>query len=141
LMLASSSTRSSITETAMKSRVALVAMALFASAVALAQAHPHGAHGPDMDRMAILLELNDSQKAEVEKIFKEQHDKLDAVHEQARAAGTKPTREERAKFHEELKQDMTTKLQAVLSPEQMKKFEALADHRRRNRRQHGDDAN
>jgi periplasmic protein CpxP/Spy len=125
----------------MKSRVALVAMALFASAVALAQAHPHGRRGPDMDRMAVLLDLNDSQKAEVEQIFKEQHDKLDAVHEQQRAAGTKPTREERAKFHEELKQDMTTKLQAVLSPEQMKKFEALADHPRRHRGQHGDDAN
>jgi Spy/CpxP family protein refolding chaperone len=125
----------------MKSRVALVAMALFASAVALAQAHPHGGPGPNMDRMAILLELNDSQKAEVQKILQEQHDKLDAVHEQQRAAGTKPTREERVKFHEELKQDLATKLQAVLSPEQMKKFEALTDHSRRHRGQHGDDAN
>jgi len=100
----------------MKSRVALVAMALFASAVALAQAHPHGGPGQDMDRMAILLDLNDSQKAEVQKILEEQHDKLDAVHEQQRAAGTKPTREERAKFHEELKQDMATKLQACCRP-------------------------
>jgi Spy/CpxP family protein refolding chaperone len=125
----------------MKSRVALVAMALFASAVAPAQAHPHGGPGPDMDRMAILLDLNDTQKAEVQKILEEQHGKLDAVHEQQRAAGTKPTREERVKFHEELKQDMATKLQAVLSPEQMKKFEALMDHPRRHRSQHGDDAN
>ena len=123
----------------MKLRVALIATALFASAVALAG--PHGGAGHDMDRMAILLDLNDSQKAEVQKILQEQHDKLDAVHEQQRAAGTKPTREERAKFHEELKQDMATKLQAVLSPEQMKKFEALTDHSRRHRGQHGDDAN
>jgi hypothetical protein len=111
----------------MKLRVALIATALFASAVALAGQHDGPRH--DMDRMAILLDLNDSQKAEVQKILEEQHGKLQAVHEQNRAAGAKPTREERAKFHEELKQDTTTKLQAVLSAEQIKKFEALTDHR------------
>jgi periplasmic protein CpxP/Spy len=111
----------------MKSRVALIAAALLASAVALA--HPdHDPRGPDMDRMATLLDLNDSQKAEVQKIFDEQHEKLKAVHEQAESSGTKPTREERARFHREMKQDINTRLQAVLSPEQMKKFEALMDH-------------
>jgi Spy/CpxP family protein refolding chaperone len=116
----------------MKLRVALIAAAMLASAVALA--HPHdGSPGPDMDRMAILLDLNDSQKAEVQKIFNEQHEKLKAVHEQQRSAGTKPTREERAKFHDEMKQDMATRLQAVLSADQMKKFDALTDHRRGHR--------
>jgi periplasmic protein CpxP/Spy len=118
-------------ENAMKFRVALIAAAMLASTVALA--HPeHGPQGPDMDRIAVLLDLNDSQKAQVQKIFDEQHEKMKAAHDQASSAGTKPTREERAKFHQEMKQDMTTKLQAVLSPEQMKKFEALADH------EHGD---
>jgi protein CpxP len=114
----------------MKSRVALIAAAMLVSALALAHGGPRG---PDMDRMAILLDLNDSQKAEVQKILDEQHDKLKAVHEQQRAAGTRPTREERAKFHDEMKQDLTTRLQAVLSAEQMKKFEALRDHQRRHR--------
>lgn len=123
----------------MKFRVALIAAAMLASTVALA--HPdHGPAGPDMDRMATLLDLNDSQKAEVQKIFDEQHEKMKAAHDQASSAGAKPTRDERAKFHEEMKQDLTTKLQAVLSPEQMKKFEALADHRREGgHRWHGDD--
>jgi Spy/CpxP family protein refolding chaperone len=112
----------------MKSRVALIAAAMLASAVALA--HPDHGPGPDMDRMATLLDLNDSQKAEVQKIFDEQHEKMKAAHDQAQANGTKPTREERAKFHEEMKQDMTTKLQAVLTPEQMKKFAALTEHPR-----------
>jgi periplasmic protein CpxP/Spy len=114
----------------MKTRVALMAAALLASAVALAGPHEGGHPGPDMDRMATLLDLNDSQKAEVQKIFNEQHEKLDAKHQELKAAGTKPTREEREKFHEEMKQEMTTKLQGVLTPEQMKKFDALMDHPR-----------
>lgn len=122
----------------MKSRVALIAAAMLASAVALA--HPdHGPPGPDMDRMATLLDLNDSQKAEVQKIFNEQHEKMKAQFDQQRSSGTKPTREERAKFHDEMKQEMNTKLQAVLSAEQMKKFAALADHPRgAGHRWHGD---
>ena len=111
----------------MKFRVALIAAAMLASTVALA--HPdHGPAGPDMDRMAVLLDLNDSQKAEVQKIFNEQHEKMKAQFDQAQSSGTKPTREERAKFHDEMKQETNTRLQAVLSPEQMKKFEALTDH-------------
>ena len=111
----------------MKSRVALIAAAMLASAVALAGPH-QGPSGPDMDRMAVLLDLNDSQKAEVQKILNEQHQKLDAKHQELQASGTKPTREEREKFHEEMKQEMTTKLQGVLTPEQIKKFDALMDH-------------
>ncbi len=120
----------------MKLRVALMAAAMLASAVALA--HPHdGAHGPDLDRMAILLDLNDSQKAEVQKIFDEQHQKLEAAHEERRSAGTKPTRKERARFHEDMKQEMTARLQGVLSADQMKKFEVLMDRPQRHRG-HGD---
>ena len=116
----------------MKSRVALVAAAMLASAVALAQAHD-GPAGPNMDRMAILLDLNDTQKAEVQKILSEQHDKLKAAHDQAHSAGTRPTREERAKFHEDMKQEVTTKLQGVLSADQIKKFDALMDQPGRHR--------
>src|SRR5690349_18878368 len=113
-----------MTETAMKLRVALIAAAMLASAVALAHDGPRGPGGPggpDMDRMAVLLDLNDSQKSEVQKIFDEQHEKMKAAHDQQRSGGTRPTREDREKFHQEMKQDMTTKLQAVLTPEQMKK--------------------
>lgn len=111
----------------MKARVALIAAAMLASAVALAGPH-QGHQGPDMDRMATLLDLNDSQKAEVQKILNEQHEKFEAKHQELQASGTKPTREEREKFHEEMKQEMTTKLQGVLTPEQIKKFDALMDH-------------
>src|SRR5690349_4023740 len=111
----------------MKFRVALIAAAMLASAVALA--HPdHGPPGPDMDRMATLLDLNDSQKAQVQQIFNEQHEKMKAAIDQQRSSGTKPSRDDRARFHQEMKQEMTTRLQAVLSADQMKKFAALMDH-------------
>ena len=126
----------------MKSRVALIAVAMLASTVALAQ-HHDGPRGPDMDRMAVLLDLSDDQKAQVQQIFTEQHEKLKAAHDQAHSAGTRPSREERQKFHEEMKADTTTRLQAVLSADQMKKFAALMDHQRgpRGKRGHDDDAN
>ena len=117
----------------MKSRVALIAAAMLASTVALAQAHDRP-RVPDMDRMAVLLDLNDTQKAQVQKILDEQHEKVKAVHDEQRSAGTKPTREERATFHEELKQDTVTKLQPVLSADQIKKFEVLMDRPRKHHR-------
>jgi Spy/CpxP family protein refolding chaperone len=119
----------------MKSRVALIAAALLASTVALAQAHDRP-RGPDMDRMAVLLDLNDAQKTQVQQILDEQHAKAKAAHEERRSAGTKPTREERQKFHEELKQDTATRLQSVLSADQLKKFDVLME---RPRKHHGHD--
>ena len=77
--------------------------------------------------MAVLLDLNDSQKAEVQKILNDQRDKMKAAHDQVHASGTKPSREERQKFHEEMKQETTAKLQGVLTPEQIKKFDALME--------------
>ncbi len=120
----------------MKSRVALIAAAMLASTVALAQAHDRP-RGPDMDRMAVLLDLNETQKVQVQKILDEQHAKVKTAHDERHAAGTKPTREQREKFHEELKQDTTTKLQSVLSADQIKKFEVLMD-RPRGHRGHDD---
>lgn len=123
----------------MKSRVALIAAAMLASTVALAQAH-EGRHGPgpDMDRMAVLLDLNDTQKAQVQQILDEQHQKLKAAHDQAHSAGTKPSREERAKFHDELKQDTLAKLQGVLSADQIRKFEVLTDRPHGGHHRHDD---
>lgn len=126
----------------MKFRVALIAAAMLASSVALAHEGHSGSPGPDLDRMAILLDLSADQKTQVQQIFQEQHDKMKAVHDQAQSSGTKPSREERQKFHEEMKQDINTRLQAVLSADQMKKFDALMDHGPRSgRRGPGNDSN
>ena len=112
----------------MKPWVATLVAVWLVSAAALAHPGHDGPPGPDMDRMAILLDLNDSQKTQVQKILDEQHEKMRAAHEEHRSAGTRPTREEMTKLHEQMKQETVEKLQGVLTPEQIKKFEVLMDH-------------
>ncbi|HEY0684089.1 MAG TPA: hypothetical protein VGD45_17285 [Steroidobacter sp.] len=121
----------------MKTKVTLLALAWLASGVAFAadttptpaaqtEAGP-GKRGPDMDRMALLLDLNDYQKTEVEKILKEHHEQMRASFDAARASGTRPTRDEMKAQREQSKQELNTKLSGVLTPEQLKKFEALRE--------------
>lgn len=112
----------------MKTRIVLAAAAWLIAGVSLAEPPAGGQpHGPDMDRMAILLDLNDGQKAEVQKILEAQHDKMRAAHDAKRSADTRPSREEMLKEHEQMKQETVTKLQSVLTADQIRKFEALTD--------------
>ena len=110
----------------MKLRKTFALAAILASSMAMAQP-PNGppGPGPDMERLGILLDLNDYQKTEVQKILEAQQTQMRAAREQAHASGTRPTRDEMQKQHEQFRQETLTKLQAVLAPEQIKKFEAL----------------
>jgi Spy/CpxP family protein refolding chaperone len=120
-------------EIEMKTTVTLLALAWLASGVAFAADSTTAtttpparvAPGPDMDRMALLLDLDSYQKTEVEKILKEQHEQMRADFDAARASGTRPTRDEMKAKREQSKQELNTKLSAVLNETQMKKFEAL----------------
>jgi Spy/CpxP family protein refolding chaperone len=111
----------------MKARALLLAAAWLTTSVALADTDHPRPPGMDIDRMAILLDLNDTQKTEVQKILDEQHDKMRAAREQSVSEGTRPSRDEMMKLHEQSKQETVTKLQGVLNAEQIKKFEALTD--------------
>jgi protein CpxP len=64
-------------------------------------------HKHRIERLTQELKLTDDQKSKVEAIFKEQHDKFKALHEETHG-----------------------KLGAVLSPEQMTRLEALKKQRR-----------
>ncbi|MET0985899.1 MAG: hypothetical protein ABW034_10875 [Steroidobacteraceae bacterium] len=110
-----------------KTPIALLATAWLAAGIAVADTPPKGPPGPDMDRMAILLDLNESQKTTVQQVLEEQHQKMREAREQNQSSGTRPSREEMQKLHAQMKQDTVTKLQGVLTPEQIKKFEALTD--------------
>jgi hypothetical protein len=116
----------------MKTKVTLLALAWLASGVAFAAdttaptAPPaRVAPGPNMDRLALLLDLDSYQKTEVEKILKEQREQMRADFEAARASGTRPTRDEMKAKREQSKQELHTKLSAVLNETQLKKFDAL----------------
>ncbi|HWK49334.1 MAG TPA: hypothetical protein VNR40_05575 [Steroidobacter sp.] len=117
----------------MKTKVTLLALAWLASGVAFAAdtttaptAPPaRVAPGPNMDRLALLLDLDAYQKTEVEKILKEQHEQMRTDFAAARASGTRPSRDEMKAKREESKQELHTKLSAVLNETQMKKFDAL----------------
>ncbi|MBM0103643.1 hypothetical protein JM946_02760 [Steroidobacter sp. S1-65] len=137
----------------MKTKVTLLALAWLASGVAFAAettATPAAQseartvkRGPDMDRMALLLDLNDYQKTEVEKILNEHHQQVRAAHEATRATGARPSREEMKALREQHKQELNAKLSGVLTPEQLKKFDALRErgpgrHFKRGPGGHGD---
>lgn len=116
----------------MKTKVTLLALAWLASGVAFAadpvttQAHP-GMRGPDMDRMALLLDLDAHQKTEVEKILKEHHEQMRTQFEANKASGTRPSRDEMKTLREQSKQELHTKLSGVLNETQLKKFDALRE--------------
>ena len=117
----------------MKTKVTLLALAWLASGVAFAADNATAttppparvAPGPNMDRLALLLDLDGYQKTEVEKILKEQHASRRADFEAARASGVRPSRDEMKAKRVQSKQELNTKLSMVLNETQMKKFEAL----------------
>jgi hypothetical protein len=91
------------------------------------QAQPQH-RGPDMDRLALLLDLNDAQKSQVEQVLNEQHEQMRATMEQQHASGQKPTRDEMRAKHEQLQKDTMSKLSSILDAQQLKKFQALSEH-------------
>ncbi|MBL8268286.1 hypothetical protein [Steroidobacter sp.] len=110
----------------MKTKVTLLALAWLASGVAFAADKPATPPGPNMDRMALLLDLDAYQKTEVEKILKAQHEQIRTEREAARASGAeRPSREEMEAKRTQYRQDLQTKLSGVLNETQLKKFEAL----------------
>ena len=124
-------------------KTSLLALTMLWAGMALAQAPaaPDAqapGHGIDsrretpqqrMDHLALLLDLTDAQKAQVQTILDAEHAKVRQQHEQAEAAGQKPTREQVQAARELAQQETLAKLTPVLSAEQLKKFEVLMAHR------------
>ena len=100
----------------------LWAGALFAQPPAAAP--EHAAH---LDKLATLLDLTDAQKAQVKTVLEEEHAKIRAAHEQAKASGTHPDFEQMKALHQQLQQETLQKLTPVLSEAQLKKFQVLSE--------------
>jgi Spy/CpxP family protein refolding chaperone len=114
----------------------LVALVLLCGAgVAFAQAppdHPRGA--PDaaheLDRLTTLLDLTDTQKAQVKAILDAEHAKMHAQFQAAQASGTKPTFEEMRAARQQARADRLQALTPVLTASQLKKFQVLMEEER-----------
>jgi Spy/CpxP family protein refolding chaperone len=107
----------------MKTTVVALA-ALWAGAV-LAESTGAANHAGHMEKLAILLDLTDAQKPQVQSILEGEHAQMKALMEQARAAGGKPDFQALHAARQQINQDTVTKLSGVLSPAQLKKFETL----------------
>jgi ribulose bisphosphate carboxylase small subunit len=78
-----------------------------------------------MDNLATLLDLTDTQKAQVQTILQEEHAKMKASFEQAKASGTKPDWQQMKALHQQIQQETLQKLAPVLSATQLKKFQII----------------
>ena len=110
----------------MKATVMTIALLLAGTAYAQTPPPPPAPNAArHMDDLATLLDLNDTQKAQVQSILQEQHAKMKASFEQAKASGTKPDWQQMKAQHEQLQQETLQKLAPVLSATQLKKFQII----------------
>ncbi|HKD53159.1 MAG TPA: hypothetical protein VKB72_02995 [Steroidobacteraceae bacterium] len=108
----------------------VVALALLCAGAAFAQTPPPPASAmaaKHMDDLATLLDLTDSQKAQVQTILQEEHAKVKASFEQAHASGAKPDWQQMKALHQQIQQETLQKLAPVLSATQLKKFQIIAE--------------
>lgn len=80
---------------------------------------------PPVEVLAKELNLQDWQKAELQRIFDEHREKVESEFQQARASGQRPSREQMKQHQEELLQQVS----GVLDVEQLAKYKELMAHR------------
>jgi len=86
-----------------------------------------------------LLDLTDTQKAQVKTILDAEHAKMRAQFEAAKASGTKPSFDEMRAARQKSLAETIQQLTPVLTASQLKKFEVLMqeEHRGHGRGPHG----
>jgi Spy/CpxP family protein refolding chaperone len=121
----------------MKRLTLATAATLLVAQAALAQQFagppPRGA-GPPIEKLATELGLDETQKAEVKKIFETERARHESERAQNMSSGVRPTPEEmRAKMAEN-DLELTQQLSGVLTADQLAKFKALQEQRRQQMR-------
>jgi len=106
-------------------KASVLALAALWAGAALAGAGGGGNQASHMEKLAILLDLTDAQKPQVQTILQGEHQQMKALFEQTKAAGGKPDFQSLHAAHQQIHQDTLTKLSGVLSPVQLKKFQTL----------------
>jgi Spy/CpxP family protein refolding chaperone len=105
-------------------KASVVALAALWAGAAMAGAGG-GNQASHMEKLAILLDLTDAQKPQVQTILQGEHQQMKALFEQTKAAGGKPDFQAMHAARQQINQDTLTKLSSVLSPGQLKKFQTL----------------
>ncbi|HEY5809852.1 MAG TPA: hypothetical protein VIT67_17900, partial [Povalibacter sp.] len=109
-------------------RITIAAILLLAAGAALAEAPgppPDGA--ARLDRLAVLLDLDEGQKVAVKQVFEEQASERKALWDKTNESQTRPSREEMHAQHEKMRNETIDKLRPILSDQQMTKFQALTE--------------
>jgi hypothetical protein len=104
------------------------AMLCLASGLALAQQPPHGPPGRNIEDLAVLLDLNDGQKAAVDQVLQGEREEMFAARKAAKDSGTRPSFEEMHAKHAAMQKETLAKLRPILNDSQMKKFQILSEH-------------
>lgn len=112
----------------MKTRTTIAAALLLIAGSAFADPPgPPPDAGARLDRLAILLDLDEGQKAAVKQVFDDQAKERKEQWQKAKDSQTRPSREQMRAAHEKMHQEMVEKLRPILSDTQMTKFEALSE--------------
>ena len=105
----------------MKSLICALAATLLLLQAGCAQ-EPHRRYGqPSIDQLASELNLTAAQKTQVQQILDDER----AQREQLQSSG-----EDRRQVMQEVQSDLITKMSAVLTPDQLQKFEQMEQQRR-----------
>lgn len=119
----------------MKSLALTLVVAAAVASTALAEppsGPPPGVRGgPPIERLATDLGLDENQKSEVKRILEDQRTRMDAERQQFEASGQRPTREEMRAKHDAMDAELRQQLSGVLTSEQLEKFDAIREQRRR----------
>ncbi len=78
-----------------------------------------------IDRLAILLDLTDTQKLQVQQVLDEQRQQMQAFWQQQKSSGAQPNFQQLRAERQQLRQQTLAKLQSLLSAEQYQKLEVL----------------
>ena len=106
-------------------KASVVAWAVLCAGAGMAANAGGGEQASHMQNLALLLDLTDGQKPQVQTILQGEHQQMKALFEQTKAAGGKPDFQALRAARQQISQDTLTKLSGVLSPVQLQKFQAL----------------
>jgi Spy/CpxP family protein refolding chaperone len=109
-------------------KASVLALALLCASPVFAQSPPSAAtrEANHMNNLATLLDLTDSQKAQVQTILEEEHAKMRQSIGQSMASGAKPDWQQMKALHQQIQTETVQKLSTVLSATQLKKFQVLS---------------